>query len=56
MGVDKELAGLASLVTERAWSPSDLRAKLRTFEKDHERLYKLLVCKLDELHSFHAGR
>jgi hypothetical protein len=56
MGVDKELAGLASLVTERAWPPSDLRAKLRTFEKDHKRLYKLLVCKLDELHSFHAGR
>jgi hypothetical protein len=56
MGVDKELAGLASLVTERAWSPSDLRAKLRKFEKDHPRLYKLLVCKLDELHSFHAGR
>jgi hypothetical protein len=56
MGVDNELAGLASLVTERAWSPSDLRAKLRKFEKDHPRLYKLLVRKLDELHSFHAGR
>ena len=56
MGVDKELAGLASLVTERSWSPSDLRAKLRTFEKDHKRLYKLLVCKLDELHGFHARR
>jgi len=55
-GVDNELAGLASLVTKRAWSPSDLRAKLRKFEKDHERLYKLLVRKLDELHRFHAGR
>jgi hypothetical protein len=56
MGVDKELAGLASLVAETAWSPSDLRAKLREFEKDHPRLYKLLVRKLDELHGFHAGR
>jgi len=56
MGVDNELAGLASLVTERARSPSDLRAKLRKFGKDHPRLYKLLVRKLDELHSFHAGR
>jgi hypothetical protein len=55
-GVDNALAGLASLVTEREWSPSDLRVKLRKFEKDHPRLYKLLVRKLDELHSFHAGR
>ena len=55
-GVDTALAGLASLVTKRAWSPSDLREKLRKFEKDHPRLYKLLVRKLDELHRFHAGR
>ena len=55
-GVDTALAGLASMVSGRTWSPSDLREKLRTFEKDHKRLYKLLVCKLDELHSFHAGR
>jgi hypothetical protein len=32
------------------------RAKLRKFGKDYERLYKLLVRKLDELHRFHAGR
>jgi hypothetical protein len=56
MGVDKELAGLASLVTKKRWRPSDLREKLRKFEKDHERLHKLLVRKLDELHRFHAGR
>ncbi len=55
-GVGKELAGLASLVTERKLSPSDLRAKLRKFRKDHERLYKLLVRKLDELHRFHADQ
>jgi hypothetical protein len=52
--VDTALAGLASLVTKRAWSPSDLRAKLRKFEADHPRLHKLLVRKLDELHRFHA--
>ena len=55
-GVDTALADLASMVSGRTWSPSDLREKLRKFEKDHERLYKLLVRKLDELHSFHAGR
>jgi hypothetical protein len=55
-GVDKALAGLASMVSGRKWSPSDLREKLRKFEKDHERLHKLLVRKLDELHRFHAGR
>ena len=55
-GVDKALAGLASMVTKREWSPSDLLAKLRKFERDHPRLYKLLVRKLDELHRFHAGR
>jgi hypothetical protein len=55
-GVDTALAGLASMVSGRKWSPSDLREKLRKFEKDHERLYKLLVHKLDELHRFHARR
>ena len=55
-GVDTALAGIACLVTKRTWSPSDLRAKLRKFEKDHPRLYKRLVRKLDELHRFHAGR
>jgi hypothetical protein len=56
-GVDTALADrLASLVTKRARSPSDLREKLRKFGKDHEGLYKLLVCKLDELHRFHAAR
>jgi hypothetical protein len=54
--VDKALAGLASVVSGRTWSPSDLRAKLRKFEKDHERLYKVLVSKLGELHRFHATR
>ena len=51
-----QLAGLASLVTKREWPPSDLRAKLRKFEKDHPRLHKLLVRKLDELHRFHGGQ
>jgi hypothetical protein len=55
-GVDKALAGLASLVTKRKFSPSDLRGKLREFGKDHPRLHRLLVRKLDELHRFHAGR
>jgi hypothetical protein len=55
-GVDSALAGLASLVTKRAWSPSDLRGKLRKFGKDHPRLHRLLLQRLDELHRFHAGR
>ena len=55
MGVKGELAGLASLVTKKAWSPSDLRDKLRKFERDYPRLHKLLVHKLDELHRFHAA-
>jgi hypothetical protein len=54
--VDAALAKLASLFTKRELSPSDLRAKQRKFEKDHPRLYKLLVHKLDELHRFHASR
>ena len=56
MGVKGELAGLASLVTKKRWRPSDLREKLRKFEMDYPRLYKLLVRKLDELHHFHATR
>ena len=55
-GVDNALAKLASLFIKRELSPSDLRAKLRKFGKDHPRLYKLLVSKLDELHHFHATR
>ena len=55
-GVDEALAGLARILTKKKLSPSDLRAKLRKFEKDHPRLYKLLVRKLYELHRFHAGR
>jgi hypothetical protein len=55
-GVGDALAGLASMVAKRELSPSDLRAKLRKFEKDHPRLYKLLVSKLGELHRFHATR
>jgi hypothetical protein len=35
--VDTALAGLARMLTKRKLSPSDLRAKLRKFEKDHER-------------------
>ena len=56
MGVKRELAGLASLVTKKKWSPSDLRGKLRKFERDYPRLHKLLLRKLDELHRFHATR
>lgn len=55
-GVGDALAGLASVVSGRTWSPSDLRAKLHKFERDHLRLYRLLVHKLGELHRFHAGR
>ncbi len=55
-GVDNALARLASMASGKRWSPSDLRQKLSKFEKDHERLYKLLVRKLDELHRFHAAR
>ena len=55
-GVDNALARLASTVSHKAWSPSDLREKLRKFEKDHERLYKLLMRKLDDLHRYHAAR
>lgn len=49
-------AGLASLVTNRDWPPSGPRAKMRKFGKDHPRLHKLLVHKLDELHRFHAPK
>lgn len=55
-GVGDALAGLASMVSGRRWSPSDLRAKLHKFENDHPRLHKMLVHKLDELHRFHEGR
>jgi hypothetical protein len=55
-GVGDALAGLGSLFAKRELSPSDLREKLRKFEKDHLRLYKLLVHKLDELHRHHATR
>jgi hypothetical protein len=55
MGVKGELAGLASFVTKKAWSPSDLRGKLRKFERDYPRLYKMLLRKLDELHRFHEN-
>lgn len=54
--VDAALAKLASMVSGRTWRPSDLREKLRKFEQDYPRLYKLLVRKLGELHRFHAGR
>ena len=53
-GVGDALAGLASMVTKKEWAPSDLLAKLRKFENDHPRLYKLLVCKLGELHRHHG--
>ncbi len=55
-GVDKALADLASLVTKRAWPPSDLREKLPKFESDHPRLRRLLLRKLDELHRFHRQK
>lgn len=55
-GVDKALAGLASLVTKREWPPSGLRAKLRKFGKDHPHVHKLLLRKLEELHRFHGGQ
>ena len=54
LGVKGELAGLASLITKREWRPSDLRDKLRKFEKDYPRLHKVLLRKLDELHRHHA--
>jgi hypothetical protein len=54
--VGDALAGLGSLFAKRELSPSDLREKLRKFEKDHLRLYKLLVHNLDELHRHHATR
>jgi hypothetical protein len=54
--VDKALAGLARMLTKRKLSPSGLRAKLRKFGKDHPRLHRLLVQKLDELHRFHAEK
>jgi hypothetical protein len=56
MGAKGELAGLASLVTKKKWRPSDLSGKLRKFGKDHPRLYRLLLRKLDELHRFHRQK
>jgi hypothetical protein len=55
-GVDKAHAGLVRILTKRKLSPSDLRAKLRKFERDYPRLHRLLVRKLDELHRFHAPK
>lgn len=55
-GVDNALAGLASSVSGKEWSLSDLREKLHKFEQDHQSLYKRLMHKLAELHRFHAAR
>ena len=54
--MDAALSGLASLVTKKKWRPSNLRGKLRKFESDHPRLYKLLLRKLDELHRYNAQK
>jgi hypothetical protein len=56
VGVKGELADLASLVTKKRWRPSDLCEKLRKFEQAYPRLHKVLMCKLGELHGYHAGR
>jgi hypothetical protein len=54
--MDNALGGLATRVTDKHWSPSNLRDKLDKFKKHYPRLHKLLVKKLDELHRFHAAR
>jgi hypothetical protein len=46
------LAELASKVTGKSWSTSDLQEKLRAFKSDHPRLYTKLSRKLKELHDF----
>lgn len=38
------------------WSASDLREKVQSFKKEHQRLYKSLIKQLDELHLFHSTR
>ena len=51
---DDPLSGLATRVTGKEWSSSDLKEKLHKFEKDHERLHKMLMHRLDALHRFHS--
>ena len=50
------LGALPSTPAMLAWRPSDLSGKLRKFGKDHPRLHRLLVRKLDELHRYHAQK
>jgi hypothetical protein len=51
---DAALASVATLCSGKdgGWSPSELYAKLDTFQTDHPRLYALLYSKLKELHDF----
>ena len=53
-GEDDALSDLATRVTGKPWSSSDLREKLHNFEKDHKPLYKRLMRKVDAAHRFHA--
>lgn len=50
---DKTLESLMGKFNDTGQKASDLREKLRKFERDYPRLYKLLIKDLDNLHRFH---
>lgn len=52
--IKNALSALVDSVADKGWESPDLREKLRIFEKEYPRLYRLLVKKLDELHRFHS--
>jgi hypothetical protein len=45
------LASVARLSASKWWSPSDLREKLKRFERDHPNLYARMKSKMLELHA-----
>ena len=53
---DEALKELVGKFYDKGPEPSDLREKLRRFERDYPRPYKLLKSKLDDLHRFHRKR
>lgn len=52
---DHALASVARLCTSKRWSPSDLREKLKRFQRDFPSLYTKMKSKMLELHA-HSAR
>jgi hypothetical protein len=51
---DHALASVARLCTSKGWSPSDLREKLKRFQRDYPSLYAKMKSKMLELHAHSA--